>query len=590
MLSRRSSLIAITAAAIGAGFLLGLAGWLEPNRPLEFCALILAGILISAFAAQPAASDDRATMAPSFVIEFTSLLIFGAHAAMLVAIAGALARGFADSQRPHKYIRTLMNVVTVAAATQAAGFVHQALGGTLGHFDWPFQAAPLAAAIVAYCVVKVLSAEVVRPLLTKQPIRRSWPERILVDCPIYFSGAAIAVGAVELIGHRMWEVLPVVAVPLYFTLRTYRDYVSRLDDEHRRSEVIESLDQGMCVVDGGGRVTLWNDALERIAGVSRHKALGDSLVGAVPILANTELPRAITRDAERSNGSNDRASAADACCRRAGFGCQGASGVGGLDAPVARHHRANAGRTRVEAQRRAARARGRGRERRMVGVGPPHEGVLLLGAVAGDRRITRRAGCRPSRGLARPRASRRMNALKAALKAHLSGKTPHFQHEHRIKHEDGTYRWFLCRGIAGRGTGRTAARIAGSLTDTTDYALAQQQLRSAGFRDPLTGLRNRADFVDGLGRRLEEFKRPHRGGGRFAILYLDLDRFKVVNDSLGHLVGDEMLIAVSRRLESCLREGDSLARLGGDEFAILLQTVGDEQQSQTSSPSAFRKR
>ena len=95
----------------------------------------------------------------------------------------------------------------------------------------------------------------------------------------------------------------------------------------------------------------------------------------------------------------------------------------------------------------------------------------------------------------------------------------------------------------------------------------------------MTGLRNRADFVDVLGRRLEEFKRPHHGAGRFAILYLDLDRFKVVNDSLGHLVGDEMLIAVSRRLESCLREGDTLARLGGDEFAILLQTVGDEQQA-----------
>ena len=172
-------------------------------------------------------------------------------------------------------------------------------------------------------------------------------------------------------------------------LRTYRDYVSRLDDEHRRSEVIESLDQGMCVVDGAGRVTLWNDALERIAGVSRHEALGDSLVGAVPILANTELPRAVTRDAERSNGTNDRASAAGACCRRAGFGCQGASGFGGLDAPVARHHRTNTGRTRVEAQRRAARARSPGRERRMVGVGPSHEGVLLLGEVAGDRWIAR---------------------------------------------------------------------------------------------------------------------------------------------------------------------------------------------------------
>ena len=85
-------------------------------------------------------------------------------------------------------------------------------------------------------------------------------------------------------------------------------------------------------------------------------------------------------------------------------------------------------------------------------------------------------------------------------------------------------------------------------------------------------------FVEGLGRRLEEFKQ-RRSTSPFAALYLDLDRFKVVNDSLGHLVGDELLIAVSRRLESCLRPGDALARLGGDEFAILLNELGDANQA-----------
>jgi diguanylate cyclase (GGDEF)-like protein/PAS domain S-box-containing protein len=168
--------------------------------------------------------------------------------------------------------------------------------------------------------------------------------------------------------------------------------------------------------------------------------------------------------------------------------------------------------------------------------------------------------------------------LKEALEAHLSGKADHFQHEHRIRHEDGTYRRFLCRGVAVRGAGRRAVRIAGSLTDTTERAIAQERLHSAGFLDPLTGLCNRAVFVEGLGRRLEEFK-ERRGSKRFAALYLDLDRFKIVNDSLGHLVGDELLTAVSRRLESCLRPGDALARLGGDEFAILLNELGDENQA-----------
>src|SRR4030095_4424395 len=95
--------------------------------------------------------------------------------------------------------------------------------------------------------------------------------------------------------------------------------------------------------------------------------------------------------------------------------------------------------------------------------------------------------------------------------------------------------------------------------------------------DPLTGLCNRAVFVEGLGQRLHEFKQPD--GRRFAALYLRVSRFTVYNDSLGHLVGDELLTAVSRRLESCLREGDALARLGGDEFAILLNGLDDEGQA-----------
>jgi diguanylate cyclase (GGDEF)-like protein len=171
-----------------------------------------------------------------------------------------------------------------------------------------------------------------------------------------------------------------------------------------------------------------------------------------------------------------------------------------------------------------------------------------------------------------------VGALKAALDAHLAGGTERFQHEHRIRHEDGSYRFYRCRGVAARIASGRPTRVAGSLTDTTDLAITQEQLRNAVFLDPLTGLCNRALFVEGLGRRLKESQR-RRGGDPFALLYLDLDRFKVVNDSLGHLVGDELLVAVSRRLESCLRQGDVLSRLGGDEFAILLNGLQTEQQA-----------
>ena len=121
-------------------------------------------------------------------------------------------------------------------------------------------------------------------------------------------------------------------------------------------------------------------------------------------------------------------------------------------------------------------------------------------------------------------------------------------------------------------------RIAGSLTARGEGSLTAQRMKDTGFRDPLTGLANRTVFVEGLGRCLTESKR-HPAGDRFAVLYLDLDRFKVVNDSLGHLVGDELLTAVSRRLETCLRPDDVLARLGGDEFAILLHGIPDEPQA-----------
>jgi diguanylate cyclase (GGDEF)-like protein/PAS domain S-box-containing protein len=168
--------------------------------------------------------------------------------------------------------------------------------------------------------------------------------------------------------------------------------------------------------------------------------------------------------------------------------------------------------------------------------------------------------------------------LKDAVSAHLSGQTDYLHHECRLRHEDGTYRRFLCRGLGVAGGDRRRVRIAGSLTDTTDAAVAQERLRSVELVDPLTGLRNRSVFVERVGRRLEDLKQ-RRQEGWFAVLYLDLDRFKVVNDSLGHLVGDQLLIVASRRLESCLRADDALARLGGDEFAILLNQLDAPEQA-----------
>src|SRR5262249_34184651 len=107
--------------------------------------------------------------------------------------------------------------------------------------------------------------------------------------------------------------------------------------------------------------------------------------------------------------------------------------------------------------------------------------------------------------------------------------------------------------------------------DITERKWAEEQLRRAAFYDPLTGLPNRALFMDRLGQARDRARR--HASFSFAVLFLDLDRFKLVIDSLGHAVGDRFLLDIARRLEECTRAGDTVARMGGDEFAILAQDI-----------------
>ncbi|MGH9419790.1 MAG: putative bifunctional diguanylate cyclase/phosphodiesterase, partial [Thermoanaerobaculia bacterium] len=159
--------------------------------------------------------------------------------------------------------------------------------------------------------------------------------------------------------------------------------------------------------------------------------------------------------------------------------------------------------------------------------------------------------------------------LRAGIDAHRHGATPSIEHEHRMLGKGGAYRWMLTRGVAVRDAAGNATRIAGSQTDITDRKLAIDRLTHDAFHDALTGLPNRALFMDRLGRLMERSRR--HSGHQFAVLFLDLDRFKVVNDSLGHALGDLLLIAVAERLLTALRATDTVARLGGDEFTILLE-------------------
>jgi diguanylate cyclase (GGDEF)-like protein/PAS domain S-box-containing protein len=162
--------------------------------------------------------------------------------------------------------------------------------------------------------------------------------------------------------------------------------------------------------------------------------------------------------------------------------------------------------------------------------------------------------------------------VEVKIAAHISGRDQHFESEYRIMHRDGAYRWVLNRGIAVR-DGDHAYRVAGSQTDITSRKAAEEQLLHNAFHDALTGLPNRALFLDRLQHSITVSTR--RANQRYAVLFLDMDRFKVVNDSLGHTVGDQLLIAMGQQLSECLRPGDTVARLGGDEFAVLLNNIGE---------------
>src|SRR4030095_11008283 len=158
----------------------------------------------------------------------------------------------------------------------------------------------------------------------------------------------------------------------------------------------------------------------------------------------------------------------------------------------------------------------------------------------------------------------------------LAGKTSRLETESRYVHKAGHEVWTLSSVSPVRDPETKLLRLIFQIQDITDRKRAESQLVHDAFHDALTGLPNRSLFVDHLKLAIA---RSVRHKDMFSVLFLDLDRFKVVNDSLGHLVGDQLLIAMARRAEKCLRPGDTIARLGGDEFTILLEGLKSQNEA-----------
>jgi diguanylate cyclase (GGDEF)-like protein/PAS domain S-box-containing protein len=142
-----------------------------------------------------------------------------------------------------------------------------------------------------------------------------------------------------------------------------------------------------------------------------------------------------------------------------------------------------------------------------------------------------------------------------------------YDFEYRLRHRDGSYHWFQTRAMPVYGADGNLAKLIGIHLDVTGQKLGEQRALEAALHDSLTGLPGRALVFEYAGHLLASAKRSSHG---LAMLFIDLDRFKAVNDDYGHETGDRLLAEVARRLRSCVREEDLVGRLGGDEFVIVL--------------------
>ena len=167
--------------------------------------------------------------------------------------------------------------------------------------------------------------------------------------------------------------------------------------------------------------------------------------------------------------------------------------------------------------------------------------------------------------------------LQERLDAHLLQQTEVFTCEHRMLRGDGSYGWVRSRGVAVRDATGQAFRMGGSLTDLTAERSRAADISYLAMHDALTGLANRSLCLERIEHAIARARRPR--ALPCAVLFVDVDRFKVVNDSLGHMVGDGLLLALAARLHSAVQGRGSVARLGGDEFCVLLEDIAQQSEA-----------
>jgi diguanylate cyclase (GGDEF)-like protein/PAS domain S-box-containing protein len=164
-----------------------------------------------------------------------------------------------------------------------------------------------------------------------------------------------------------------------------------------------------------------------------------------------------------------------------------------------------------------------------------------------------------------------VEAVRVAIARVVEGPQSHAPIEFRMRHRDGVWRTFESLGTNGLGNPHIGGVVFNS-RDVTDRKVIQQRIQHLAYHDNLTGLPNRSLLQDRLA---HSIARAERAGRKVGVLFIDLDNFKNINDTLGHDVGDELLRQVSRRLTECVRLEDTIARQGGDEFIVLMDSLDD---------------
>ena len=336
--------------------------------------------------------------------------------------------------------------------------------------------------------------------------------------------------------------------------------LGRLGDVLTPGSLLEATPESLVVAESGGEIVYANSACERLTGFSRGELLGRTVHG----LLAADL-------AEHPAGSSFDTT----CTRRDGGELPVEVHIGRIEAESPLLVVTLRDRTEVEAGR-AARFEAEAKYRALVEHIPA---VVYLDPVDEDSesiyvspQVVELLGIEQDEWLTDPYAwrhhvhpediDRAWDEYRHAYNAHEP-----LNHEYRMVHEDGSVRWVLEQAYPIDDEQGHPWLIQGVIFDITERKLAEEQVAFLAYHDKLTGLPNRALFEEMLEAAISRARRHDLGVG---VLYLDLDNFKLVNDSLGHHAGDELLKQLAERLRGCTRETDLVARQGGDEFLLLL--------------------